>query len=535
MNKKICLFVIFLIAFTTCKKENNPPIIQSFDISLQDIIIGESVKLSCTATDADGDQLNYLWTADGGTFLQRIDGNTTLWQAPAVPGLYSITLSVSDGKIVTVSNYKINITMAPATINGIIYYKGTNIVIPGVKVEIGGIRTISSSDGKFTLQTKLGNQQIQANRDGFDLYSKDIIISEVNDNFIVEMTSNIYTSKVYGTVMSYRGNLLSGIPIVLLNPDGDDSNLKTITNDVGYFELLSVPQGARTFHFSLTNPYKEFKQSLFVSNTAHEFSQIAKEISHSKFEYITVQGGTFKMKRGDFPKFSHSVSLSSYKISTTEVTIANFIEFLNSIKCNTDGTFFDSQYGYVTYFKPNSPIWHDGNHFYFRSTYLAPFDDFPVNNVSWYGANAFCKWIGGRLPTEAEWEFAAIGGNSSKGTIYSGSNEIDEVAWYSDNSMGIYNRIPSSVGAKLPNELGLYDMCGNLSEWCWDYFNNDYYDYSTDNTIYFNPTGPKNGTERVIRGGDYLSTSDQCTIGAFSNWVPSYMYYYYGFRVAQSL
>jgi sulfatase modifying factor 1 len=135
-----------------------------------------------------------------------------------------------------------------------------------------------------------------------------------------------------------------------------------------------------------------------------------------------------------------------------------------------------------------------------------PNDRFPVTGVDWYEAIEYCNWIseyagltpcysgkgkftkcdftanGFRLPTEAEWEFAARGGNLSKRFQYAGSDDPDEVAWYTDNSSGSTH----TVGEKLPNELSLYDMSGNSWEWCWDWFDEAYYTVSPE----LDPEGP---------------------------------------------
>jgi len=126
-------------------------------------------------------------------------------------------------------------------------------------------------------------------------------------------------------------------------------------------------------------------------------------------------------------------------------------------------------------------------------------ENLPVENVSWDDAQEFIRKLNSitgkkyRLPTEAEWEFAARGGNNSKGYKYSGSDDINQVAWYDDNSG---NRT-YPVGQKAPNELGIYDMSGNVWEWCSDWYG----DYPSGAVT--NPTGPVNGSNRVFRGGSW--------------------------------
>ncbi len=133
-------------------------------------------------------------------------------------------------------------------------------------------------------------------------------------------------------------------------------------------------------------------------------------------------------------------------------------------------------------------------------------DNLPVENVSWDDCQEFIKKINSlthrtfRLPTESEWEYAARGGKKSQGYQYSGSNNLDDVAWYESNS----GSKTHAVGTKLPNELGLYDMSGNVWEWCQDW-KGTYPSYSVTN-----PTGAKSGSYRVRRGGSWFSSPWYC-------------------------
>lgn len=132
---------------------------------------------------------------------------------------------------------------------------------------------------------------------------------------------------------------------------------------------------------------------------------------------------------------------------------------------------------------------------------------------------------GYRLPTEAEWEYAARGGNKSKGYKYSGSNEIEVVSWYGYEKSG---RTTHDVGTKQPNELGLYDMSGNVWEWCWDRYGGY---TSTSET---NPKGANSGSHRVLRGGSWDYDAEYCRVAYRSFNDPDYRHYIRGFRVART-
>jgi formylglycine-generating enzyme required for sulfatase activity len=159
-------------------------------------------------------------------------------------------------------------------------------------------------------------------------------------------------------------------------------------------------------------------------------------------------------------------------------------------------------------------------------------DECPVENVSWKEVQRFLEKLNEhaddrkyRLPTEAEWEYAARGGDQSLGYTYVGSDDLESVAWFGG---GYNNQKPHPVGQLQPNELDLYDMSGNVSEWCSDW----YWDYPAKSLV--NPAGPETGSERVHRGGSYASTQDKCRVTRRDGNGVQYGGDYYGFRLVRS-
>ena len=154
--------------------------------------------------------------------------------------------------------------------------------------------------------------------------------------------------------------------------------------------------------------------------------------------------------------------------------------------------------------------------------------DYPMYYVSWDEAMEFCRLLSNKtgrtytLPTEAQWEYAARGGNKNEGAKYAGSNMIDAVAWYKDNS-GSSTHI---VGSKRANALGIYDMSGNVKEWCKDWYANSYVSYDTNN-----PVGPSSGSNRVFRGSSWWFTASNCRVANRSSGTPNFRDDDLGFRV----
>ena len=241
------------------------------------------------------------------------------------------------------------------------------------------------------------------------------------------------------------------------------------------------------------------------------------------FKMIAVEGGTFKMgaqsKDPNKPNYDkdafddefpvHDVTLDSFYMAEFVVT-EDLWEAVMNKNAKESGGFLNRLFG----------------------SNKTPKVGYPKTNISWYDCQEFVKRLNEltgktfRLPTEAEWEYAARGGNKSKGYKYSGSNTIGDVAWYTSNSSAMTH----PVGTKSPNELGLYDMTGNVWEWCSDWYGEEYYSSSPSN----NPTGPTSGSIRVCRGGSWGNDAQSCRVSYRNYGSPDSRYSDLGFRLVSS-
>jgi len=221
-------------------------------------------------------------------------------------------------------------------------------------------------------------------------------------------------------------------------------------------------------------------------------------------EMVFVEGGTFLMgcTSGQNDCFdhitpAHQVVVNSFNIGKYPVTVGQFRKFVEATNYFTDA----ERKGSAAV--PVITGWIYRSEASWRNPFIPQTENDPVILVSWNDVQHYIEWLNKetgkkfRLPTEAEWEFAARGGNKSKGYLYSGSDILDSVAWHYANS----NKSSHPVGTKKPNELGMYDVTGNVSEWCQDWFSISYYSVSPSN----NPQGPESGFHRVFRGGDWHS------------------------------
>lgn len=268
-------------------------------------------------------------------------------------------------------------------------------------------------------------------------------------------------------------------------------------------------------------------KSVRVVKSADENPFVTKESKSSNNaipKMISIEGGQFLMGGA---AANYPVTLTSFKLSETPITQKQFsyvmghnpsklqgddkpVEMVNwceaIIYCNILSTMQNL-----------TPCYSIGS-----VTDLRTFD---ASSPVWKRISCNFMANGYRLPTEAEWEFAARGGKKCDPYQFSGSSDINKVAWYGENS-DITTHI---VGTKAPNSLGLFDMCGNVMEWCWDYFVQEF-----PPTAQTNPHGPQIGNMHIKRGGSWLDDFQQCTVYFRSASAPAGKSSSLGFRVCQS-
>jgi len=298
-----------------------------------------------------------------------------------------------------------------------------------------------------------------------------------------------------------------------------DANCDGYLNIADVTELIDYLLNGDASQINLTNSDTDKNGSVNIADVTEMIDYllngywsweepITYTVNGVSFKMVPVEGGTFMMGACDedtdvldSERPAHKVSLSNFQIGETEVSQALWQAVMGSNPSNFSGN-------------PNRP----------------------VERVSWYNCQVFIAKLNQltgmnfRLPTEAEWEFAACGGTKSKGYKYAGSNVINDVAWYKVNASDMGSTSldygPHSVGTKQANELGIYDMSGNVWEWCQDWYG----DYSGESQI--NPIGPVSGTYRVARGGGWFNEAWECRVSRRTSSVPNHMEIADGLRLA---
>lgn len=353
--------------------------------------------------------------------------------------------------------------------------------ISGVKISTEPVSKSTTTDqsGKFELiDINPGNYKVRAEKTGYLTETKDVVVKDTAKVQILLRNLITISGKIIDdSTGTFLDNVLISIPSL---------SYQTLTKSDGSFIINSIPVGSNIIYLK-RNGYSYTYKELYVKineTTGYDLS-----ISRlSDIQMILVEGGTFKMGDtfgdGNFnEKPAHDVTLTSFLISKYEVTQKQWTE--------TIGTNSSKFWG--DYLPVESVSWTDAIQFCNSRSELEGLK--PCYTIS--GNQVTCDFNanGYRLPTEAEWEYAARGGKNSGNYKYSGSIDSKEVAWFYNNS----NNITHPVGTKKANEIGIYDMSGNVWEFCWDFYSDTYYSLSPLK----DPLGPSQGESRSLRGGSW--------------------------------
>ena len=372
---------------------------------------------------------------------------------------------------------------APTPINGEIDINTTPM---GASIYIDGKHYGETPN--YISDILIGSHELKLTKQGCSEVKQTIIIKEgetlsVNEKLQTGKEISISTDKS-GDKIYVDGNYVGISPITSTLAYGTHT-IKAERNGKTVSKNINVAQSSGDSSVKLT----------FFGNQTFTVNGVS-------FTMIAVEGGTFQMgatsEQGSDAESDekpvHSVTLSDYYIGETEVTQELWTAVMGNNPSN---------------FKGNKK---------------------PVEKVSWDDCQEFVKKLNQltgknfRLPTEAEWEYAARGGNKSKGYKYSGSNTIDDVAWYTSNS----GSKTHDVKTKQANELGIYDMSGNVYEWCQDWYGS----YSSSSQT--NPTGSTSGSTRVVRGGSWYCSARSCRVSYRDNGNPGISYRILGLRLSLS-
>lgn len=360
--------------------------------------------------------------------------------------------------------------------------------VPEASLEIDGAFYTKASGTRFL---RTGEHEIRLHAEGYEELHKRITVDSNSKKF--EFTL-VQEQEAAGYDVSFECN----VPSVKLVVDGAlyESIKESFFLKTGLHLIKFMAEGYEDLTKTINVNSQSTNFSFHLKEINNNFSPILKNLINNM---VYVEGGTFmmgatldqgkKVKKTEKP--SHLVKLSSYSINKYEVTTEEWLAVMGNDTIHK--------------LMPNTP----------------------VVNVSWNDCQLFISRLNAitgktfRLPTEAEWEYAARGGQKSRGYKYSGSNIIKDVAWYELNSQSEIH----AVGKLSPNELGLYDMSGNVWEWCNDIYGP--YESSSMN----NPQGALKGKERVIRGASRSEEENDCRVCLRNHSEPEHRTSFLGFRL----
>ena len=458
--------------------------------------LGKQLSLSATVAPSDATPSTIYWSSTN-TAVATVGSNGTVTAVgtgecyiratcvdkqafchlTVTPERVTITLDKHEARLLPNHTLTLNATCLPAAVDLAVTSSDPAVALP--RLVNGTIMVVGIAEGTATITVNAA--------DGWG----------IPDQCVVTVYTELGDVNCDGFI-----NIADVVDLIDYLLTGDGSQLNLTNADTDKNDIINIADVTELIDY-LLNGYWSWDEPQPQSETF--------TVNGVTFTMVAVEGGTFTMgataEQGsdafDSEKPAHDVTLSSYCIGQTEVTQALWQAVMGS-----------------------NPSYFTGNL------------QRPVETVSWNDCQTFISKLNQltgktfRLPTEAEWEFAATGGKLSQGYKYSGSNTIDDVAWYWDNipsqTSGNAGYGTQTVATKAPNELGLYDMSGNVREWCQDWYGS----YSSESQT--NPTGPSTGSYLVVRGGSWSSYARYCRVSGRGGRGPTNSYYDLGLRLALS-
>ncbi len=444
--------------------------------------IGQQLSLSATVAPGDATPKTVYWSSSdtsvasvsgGGTVTAVATGEcdiiatcvdkVAVCHVTVVSPRVTITLDKHEARLLPNHTITLTATCSPIDVDLVVTSSNLGVAIP--RLVNGSIMVVGVSEGTATITVNAADGWGNSDSCVITVYTEP---GDVNSDGYVNISD----------VTKLIDYLLSG------NPSGVNLTGADCNHDGG----INISDVTTLIDYLLSGIWSWERPITYTVNGV-------------SFKMVPIEGGTFIMGASDDDadaydneKPAHQVTLSSYSIGETEVTQALWQAVMGSNPSEFTG---------------------DLNR--------------PVEKVSWYDCQAFITKLNQltgkifRLPTEAEWEFAARGGNKSNHYIYAGSSIIDDVAWYYYVNAP---RITHTVATKAPNELGIYDMSGNVLEWCQDW----YAPYSSEAQT--NPIGSSTGSDRVCRGGSWAHTAAGCRVSERRGYTnPAYSYHSIGLRL----
>jgi len=449
------------------------------------------------------------------------------------------------------------------------------------KVTIDGVLQASSSDGEYSAMLAYGSHTYKVEAGGYISKSGSFTIGKgdmtpISVSLVSALATlnvscptpavSLYVDKKSVGSLPWNGNLKEGMHLLEVRKDGYRSQQKTIQlaqqqkldvafdalsaiqgnlsvnfkpfgSDV-YVDGVKVGQSPRVFNGVLVgnhnveirkSGYSTSRQTVMISEgqTASISGSLTSSASSSNANVLSSGSSSLSDNTLTIPvKNGISIEMVKVEVGSFNMGATPEMQAPYEVEKPVHRVTLTNNY-YIGKYEVTQALWQavmGSNPSYFKG------DDLPVEQVSWNDCQDFISKLNAmtgkrfRLPSEAEWEYAARGGKKSRGYQYSGSNTLGDVAWYEGNS----GSKTHAVGTKQPNELGIYDMTGNVYEWCQDWYGS----YSSSPQT--NPIGAVSGSRRVRRGGGWCSSASYCRSSYRYNCAPDGRYVDIGFRLVLS-